>query len=44
MKQMGQEARLNYIVEELKKDSGSFRDMEVRPRDRRRVMADRYLV
>ena len=38
MKQMGQEARLNYIVEELKKDSGSFRDMEVRPRDRRRVM------
>ena len=38
MKQTGQEARLNYIVEELKKDSGSFRDMEVRPRDRRRVM------
>ena len=38
MKQMGQEARLNYIVEELKKDSVSFRDMEVRPRDRRRVM------
>lgn len=38
MKQMGQEARLNYIVEELKKDSGSLRDMEVRPRDRRRVM------
>lgn len=36
MKQMGQEARLNYIVEELKKDSVSFRDMEVRPRDRRR--------
>ncbi len=31
MKQMGQEARLNYIVEELKKDSVSFRDMEVRP-------------
>ena len=28
MKQMGQEARLNYIVEELKKDSVSFRDME----------------
>ncbi len=38
MKQTGQEARLNYIVEELKKDSGSCRDMEVRPRDRRRVM------
>ena len=38
MRQMDQEQRLDYIVDALKTDSVLYRDMEVRPGDRRRVM------
>lgn len=38
MKEMNQEERLDYIVDELKRDSVCYRDMEVSPRERRRVM------